>query len=326
MIIYVLRRLLIGASVLLAAIALTFGIFFLGPSDPAGTLCGDRNCTAQRLEQIKEDLGLNEPVTSQFGEYVKGLAVGTDRNGRHCDAPCLGWSYSQNRPVRDMVQQALPVTASIVLGSMFVYSFFGLLVGTLAARNRGSPADRFLIGSSQIITAIPYFVLAQLFYLYFMVFNPIWTRSGWTPLTENPWDWFKGLSGVWFFYGIVQAAIFVRYVRASMIDVQSQDYVRTARSKGLTERQVTIRHTLRASLGPFLTLLGLNVAQDMAGAIFTENIFDLPGMGRLALQSFDNGDLPVIAGIVIVTATFIILMNILIDILYGVVDPRVKLS
>lgn len=325
MLVYLLRRVLLGLSVIFAAVVATFCIFFLGPSDPAGAICGPR-CTPDRLVQIEHDLGLDKPKTEQFVNYSKGLVVGSDLGVKKCPAPCLGWSYNQNRPVRDMVFQAFPVTLSLVVGGVVVYSILGLSLGVLCARFRGKWLDKSIVGVSQFVTAIPYFVLAQVFYLYAMVFYEVIPRSSYNPITDNPFKWFIGLFGVWLFYGAIVSAGYIRYVRSAMIDVQNQDYIRTARSKGLSEPKIIMRHGLRAAIAPFLTLLGLGIAVELGGAIFTERIFDLPGMGRLAIDSFANNDLPVIAGVVVVGAVVIIAMNLLVDLLYGLVDPRVKLS
>ena len=330
--IYILRRLALSVSVVFAAIVATFVLFFMGPSDPAGAFCGQgQNCTPERVAIIEKSLGLDEPKTTQFADYVKGLAVGrdigdTDNSVKHCPAPCLGWSYRNNRPVTDMVLERFPITLSLVAGGVAVYVALALVFGVLAARFRGRALDRVIVGVSQFVPAIPYYIAALMFYLYFMVFYAIIPRSSYTPLTENPWAWFTGLLGVWLFWGAFASTGYIRYVRASMIDTQAQDYVRTARSKGISERRVLYRHALRAAIAPFITLVGLSIAFELTGSIFTERIFNIPGMGLLALESFDTGDLPVIAGVVVVAATFVTIGNLVVDLLYGVVDPRVKLS
>ena len=330
MLVYLTRRIALAVSVILAAICATFALFFLGPSDPAQALCGQRNCTPVRIAEIERSLQLDRPKVEQFTGYLKGIVAGRDfQSGgivKECPAPCLGWSYGQNRPVTTIVLERLPVTASIVIGGTVVYVVFGLLFGVLAARYRGRLVDRVIVGISQTIPSIPYYILALLFALYFMVLNPILPRSSYTPLTENPLKWVTGLFAVWMFYGLYQSTAFVRYVRASMIESQAQDFVRTARSKGISERSVAVKHALRAAIAPFMTLVGLNVAADMGGAIFTERVFDIKGMGQLALGAFANGDLPIIAGTVVIGATFVTIMNIVVDLLYGVVDPRVKLT
>jgi peptide/nickel transport system permease protein len=330
--IYILRRLALSVSVVFAAIVATFAIFFLGPSDPAGAFCGQgQNCTPERVAIIKKSLGLDEPKTTQFVHYIEGVVVGrdigdSDSSVKHCPAPCLGWSYRSNRPVTDMVLERFPVTLSLVVGGVAVYVTLALLFGVLAARFRGRLIDRVIVGVSQFVPAIPYYIAALMFYLYFMVFYAIIPRSSYTSITESPWAWFTGLLGVWLFWGAFASTGYIRYVRASMIDTQGQDYVRTARSKGISEKRVMYRHALRAAIAPFITLVGISIAFELTGSIFTERIFNIQGMGLLALDSFNTGDLPVIAGVVVITATFVTIGNLIVDMLYGVVDPRVKLS
>ncbi len=332
MLIYILRRLALSVSVIFAAIVATFVLFFMGPSDPAGAFCGQgQNCTPERVAIIKESLGLDQPKTTQFAHYIEGLVAGrdigdTDNSVKHCPAPCLGWSYRSNRPVTDMVLERFPVTLSLVAGGVVVYVVLALVFGVLAARFRGRLLDRVIVGVSQFVPAIPYYIAALMFYLYFMVFYAIIPRSSYTSITENPWAWFTGLLGVWLFWGGYASTGYIRYIRASMIDTQGQDYVRTARSKGISEKRVMYRHALRAAIAPFITLVGLSIAFELTGSIFTERIFSIPGMGLLALDSFNTSDLPVIAGVVVVAATFVTIGNLIVDLLYGVVDPRVKLS
>lgn len=329
MLIYVLRRLLLTVSVVVATVTFTFAIFFLGPTDPAAALC-NKNCTPQQIAQIEKAMGLDQPKIEQYGVYMKGLAVGrTIKTGtfrNECTAPCLGWSWIQNQPVKDMVFRAFPVTLSILLGGAVIYSFFGILGGVIAARNRGNILDRTIVGVSQFVPSIPYYILALLFFLYTMVLYPILPRSNYTSPFEDPWAWFTGLIGVWLIYGLIQSTFYVRYVRASMIDNLTGDFVRTARSKGLSENSVVYKHALRAAIVPFLTLVGLNIALDMGGAVFTETIFNLHGMGKLAIDSFNQQDLQVISGVVVVAAVTVSLGNLVVDLLYGVADPRVKLS
>ncbi|AKU16704.1 ABC transporter permease [Luteipulveratus mongoliensis] len=325
MLVYILRRLILGISVIAAAITTTFILFFLGPNDPAGAMCGDK-CTPERLELITQSLGLDKPVSEQFTQYASGLVVGTHTSVRTCDAPCFGWSYFQNRPVRDIVFEALPVTVSLVVGGAIAYTTVALIFGVLAARQRATWVDRVIVGGSQLLGSIPYFVIALLFFLYLMVFWEVIPRANWVPLTDNPWKWFTGLIGVWIFFGIVQSTGYIRYVRASMIDTQNQDYVRTARSKGLSEGTIAVKHSLRAAIAPVVTLVGLNIAGELSGTVITESIFGLPGMGRTAILAFNTGDLPIISGVVLMGCFFVVIINLVVDLLYGVVDPRVKLT
>lgn len=328
MLVYILRRVLLGFSVVMAAIVATFVLFYMGPNDPAGALCG-KNCTPDRVAQIEKDLGLDKPKVEQFTRYVEGIAMGTSEadGGKDCAAPCLGWSYVQNRSVTDIVLQAFPVTVSIVFGAIFVYTILGIAFGILTARYRGQWLDKLIVGASQGITAIPYYILALIFFLYAMKFTGIVPESRWSPPSTEGWGaWFTGMLGVWLFYGAYVSTGYIRYVRAAMIDSQSQDYVRTARSKGISEFDVTVKHALRAAIAPFLTLVGMGIAFELTGAIFTETIFGLPGMGLISIRAAENGDLPVISGVVIVGSVLIVTANLIVDLLYGVVDPRVKLS
>lgn len=329
MLVYVLRRLALSLSVIIATVSVTFVLFFVGPNDPAGAMCGTR-CTPQRVAQIEDSLGLNQPKIEQYGNYMKGLVAGRDIvNGgftSHCDAPCLGWSFQQNRSVTTMVMERLPVTASIVLGGAIVYVIVGLLLGVITARARGTFLDRIVVGLSQFVPAIPYYVLALLFYLYLVRLNPILPFTQWVNPLDSPSGWFMGMLGVWVIYGLIASTGYVRYVRSFMINNLSQDFVRTARSKGISERKVVINHALRAAIAPFVTLVGLSMATELSGAIFTERIFQVQGMGMLALNSLTQQDLPVIMGVVIVAAGFVTVANLIVDLIYGLIDPRVKLS
>ncbi|OFS15934.1 ABC transporter permease [Kytococcus sp. HMSC28H12] len=331
MLVYILRRLAISAAVIFTVILITFVVFFLGPSDPAGAICGESpSCTPERVDQIAEALGLNVPPQQQFKDFIGGIFMGREiSNGgftKVCEAPCLGWSYYRNAPVTDLVLAAFPVTASLVFGGMVVYVVIALVAGVVAAKYRGTFIDRIIVGFSQTVSSIPYYVCALIFFLYAMVFTGIVPRSAWVEPWKDPVAWFLGLIGVWLFYGTWASASYIRYVRASMIDVQNSDYVRTARAKGLSETTVSYKHALRAAIAPFVTLVGLSVSAELMGAIFTETIFGLPGMGKLAIESFGHDDLPVIAGTVIVGAVLVTLGNLIVDLLYGVIDPRVRLQ
>lgn len=335
MLIYFLRRLALAISVLFAALVTTFVVFFVGPSDPAGALCArsGRECKPAQLESYKRALGLDKPKSTQFLEYVKGIFVGQNSDTsadapvkRVCPAPCIGYSYVENRPVMDMVKDRFPVTLSIAIGGIVVYVVLGLTAGTFAAKYRGRLPDRIIVFMSQVIPAVPYYIGALLYYLYFMRLNAILPLSKYTPISEDPVAWFVGLSAVWAFYGTYAATGWVRWIRSFMIDVQNSDYVRTARSKGISESAVTIKHALRAAIPPFVTMLGLSIAGELGGAIFTERIFALPGMGNLALDAFSKDDLPVISGVVLMTAFFVTMGNLIVDMIQGLLDPRVKLS
>jgi len=322
---YILRRLVSAFSVVVVTLVASFCLFFLAPSDPAGVICGAK-CTPQRLADISSSLGLDQPAAKQLGLYMKGIVVGRDYDAggtrQHCDAPCLGYSYSLGQPVTKLLLQALPVTVSIVLGGAVVYLFLGVLAGTIAAQVRGTPLDRVVVGSTMVISSIPYFVVAVLVALY-ATFLP---HSEYHPFLDNPLLWATGLLAAWLTVGVTNAASYSRYTRASMIESLGQDFVRTARSKGISERRVVYRHGLRAALTPVATIFGIDLAFQLTGAIFTESIFGLPGLGLLTLRAFGKYDLPVLMGGVLFGAIVLVVMNLVVDIVYTFLDPRVRLG
>lgn len=327
MVTYILRRIVIALSVIIVTLVASFALFFAAPTDPAAALCG-RNCTPARIHDITESLHLNDPFPVQVGQYLKGLFVGrTFESGGtkvDCSAPCLGYSYQLGQPVTKLIGQALPVTVSIVLGASVVYLFLGVIIGVIAARTRGTIIDRVAIGTSLGIGSVPYFVIALLAALFVSgVFLP---HANWTPITTSPSAWFQGLIVAWLTFGVVNASNYVRYSRGSMIESLSEDYVRTARAKGIGERRVIYRHALRAAITPIVTIYGLDLAFSLTGAIFTEVLFGLPGLGVISLRAFNVFDLPVLMGGVLIGATVLVFLNLVVDILYTVLDPRVRLG
>ena len=327
MLLYILKRVVSAISVVFVTLVASFALFFLAPTDPAGVICGPR-CTPQRLSDIRSSLSLDQPPITQIGLYMKGLVVGRDFNNggltQHCSAPCMGYSYRLGEPVTKLLLAALPVTLSIVLGGAIIYFCVGVLSGTIAARHRATPLDRAVVGTSLFVNSIPYFVVALLVSLY--VANVILPNSTWVPFWHNPVAWASGLLGAWLTLGLTNAASYTRYSRASMIESLGQDFIRTARSKGISERRVVYRHGVRAALTPVVTILGLDVAYQLTNALFTERIFGLPGIGVLTLNAFGSYDLPVLLGGVLVGSVVLVLMNLLVDIAYTFLDPRVRLG
>ena len=325
MLLYILRRVISAISVVIVTVVASFVLFFLAPTDPAGVICGPR-CTPERLHDITESLNLDQPPIEQIGLYFKGIVVGRDYTSggvtRHCSAPCLGYSYVLGVPVTDLLAKAVPVTLSIVIGGATIYLLFGVLIGTIAARVRGTTVDRVAVGSSLVIGSIPYFVVALIIALY-ATFLP---KSQYVPFFSNPVSWAAGLLAAWLCLGLTNSASYTRYSRASMIEALGQDFTRTARSKGISERRVVYRHGLRAAMTPVITIFGVDVAYQLVNTIFTERIFQLPGLGLRLLNAFNQYDLPVLMGGVVVGATVLVVMNLVVDILYTVLDPRVRLG
>ena len=328
---YLTRRVISAISVVIATVIASFALFFIAPGDPAGAICGEARCSQQRYEDIKASLHLDRPLVQQFTEYASGIVVGRDfETGgvvTHCAAPCLGYSFKTDQPVLQEIEKRLPVTATVVLGASVVFFTVGVLVGSMAARRRGTAADRALVGTTLVMSSIPCYLVALLVALYLTILYPILPRAGYFPISDyGPVKWALGFLTPWLVLGIYNSTSYARYSRGSMVEALSEDYVRTARSKGISERRVTYLHGLRAAITPVVTIYGLDIAYLFVGSLFTESIFDLPGIGRLVLTSFFNSDLPMIMGTVIVGAVVLVTMNLLVDIVYSFLDPRVRLS
>jgi peptide/nickel transport system permease protein len=326
---YIARRIISAISVVFVTIIASFALFYLAPSDPAGAQCGVR-CTPARIAEITKSLNLDKPKGEQLVDYLGGLVAGHtyvhDGVKVVCSAPCLGYSYHLNVPVTDLVTAALPVTVSIVVGAAVVFLTLGLLTGVFAARFRNTPIDRLIIGVTQGMGAIPYFVAALLVVLYIPGIFPFIPQPDYTSIFENPAAWFSGLLLAWFTVGIFQAGQYTRYVRASMIESIGEDYVRTARAKGVSERSILFKHALRATLTPIATIFGLDLAGQLTGAVFTEKIFGLPGLGLLTIRAFGTYDFPILMAATIFGSIVLVTANLIVDVLYTVLDPRVRLS
>ena len=330
MLYFVARRLVSALSVVLVTLIATFALFFVAPTDPAAAICGERNCTQQRYNEIRDNLHLDRPKVQQFAEYTAGIFAGrtfeTSGLKQECKAPCLGFSFKSDRPVTELLKSRLPVTVSLVAGYAVLVLTIGVFVGSMAAKRRGTTGDRLLMGSTLVLSSIPYYIVALMISLYFTILYPILPRGGYTPITENPAKWFAGFLTPWLVIGIYNCTQYARYSRGSMVETLSEDYIRTARAKGLSDRVVTYKHALRSGLIPVITIFGLDIAGSLAGAIFTERIFDLPGLGNLVLSSLTTYDLPVIMATVLVASVILVAMNFIVDVAYSVIDPRVRLS
>ncbi|MGN6130871.1 MAG: ABC transporter permease [Nocardioidaceae bacterium] len=327
---YLLRRVVSGILVLVAVTLSVFMLYFYGPSDPAQAYCPKNTCTPAQLEHISANLGLDRPVFVQYGEYMKGIVVGRDikagATSTHCDAPCLGISFKQNVQVRPFLFGLFPATLSVALGGAVVFLTIGVSVGIASARKRGSAVDRGLVGFTMVATAVPYYLVALLGYLLLISKWGLFPESGYfSPFTDGPLAWFKGMLLPWVILGFFYSTAYARYSRGSMIEALNEDYVRTARAKGLSARKVALKHALRAAIVPVVTIFGIDFATLLAGTIFTEQIFNIHGIGLQGLMSIGTKDLPLISGTVLMAATFVVIANILVDLAYAALDPRVRL-
>ncbi len=326
---FLVRRILQGVLVLWLVTVAVFGIFYIGsgPASVARRLAG-KMATPQTIRFVMDRLLLNRPLWEQYAHFL-GLPVA----GRPAEGLLqgnLGYSFYHGQSVNSVLAAAFPITLSLVLGAAVLWIVMGVLSGVLSAVRARSFADRAFTGLALFFYSMPTFVLGLLLLLVFYYELTIhgiaaFPGAGFTPLTQDPFQWFRGLILPWFTLALVSAATYTRLTRGSMLDVMGEDYIRTARAKGLSERRVIFRHSLRAALTPIVTQFGLDVGILLGGAVITEQVFGMPGMGFTAVQSITQDDLPVIIGVVIVAATAVVVANIVVDAFYAVLDPRVRL-
>jgi peptide/nickel transport system permease protein len=328
---YIVRRLIAGLLVIIAVSMLVFAIFFYGPSDPALAYCPESRCTPARLDNIRHNLGLDQSAPKQYVDYMSGFVhsrhIASGGISIDCNWPCMGVSFKYRVSVFDYLWERFPATLAVALGGAVCFLTIGLSSGIFAARRRGTVADKAIVSTSLFINAIPYYLLALLAYLYLVQGLGLFPETGYhSPITEGPAKFVAGLALPWIMLGIVYSTAYARFSRGSMIDSLNEDYVRTARAKGLAERVVTRKHALRAAIVPVVTIFGLDFAVLLAGTIFTEKIFGIQGLGLAGLDAVQRTDLPMISATVMLSAGFIIVANLVVDILYSVIDPRVRLS
>ncbi|HEX5267890.1 MAG TPA: ABC transporter permease [Acidimicrobiales bacterium] len=313
------RRLAFGLIVLWAVGTAVFILYYLAPNDPAQLIAG-RQATPQTVAAVRRSLGLDKSLIHQYGSYFWRLLQGN-----------LGYSYRNSEPVTSILRRDFPVTASLALGGAVLWMIIGVLSGVLAATRPRSLADRTVTGAALLFYSMPVFLLGELMLLVFFdrmhrAGFSFFTVTGYVGPTQSVGEWARHLILPWFSLALVQAALYARLTRGSMLDVMGEDYIRTARAKGLRERRVVYRHGLRAAISPVVTQFGIDLGTLLGGVIVTETVFGLPGLGKQIVDSITGQDLPVIIAIVILASTFIVAANIAVDALYAVLDPRVRLT
>ncbi|AJE82153.1 MULTISPECIES: ABC transporter permease [Streptomyces] len=333
MLAYLIRRL--GAVLLMVLVVLltTFSIFFLLPKwagQDTAVLFAGKATGAEQLEGIRQKLGLDEPVLVQFWDFVKGIPMGRDyANGgdvTRCDAPCFGYSFRTEEPVWDTLKDALPVTGALAAGACVMWLVGGVAIGVLSALRRGSVWDRSAMVGALSGVSMPIFFTG-------MVMMGIFVHSlGWLKIDDDLSGadgidiWLQSLILPWIALAFLYAAMYARLTRATMLEVLGEDYIRTARAKGLGEPSVIRKHALRSAMTPILTVFGLDLGALLGGAVLTEQTFGLKGLGFEAVDAISNKDLPVILGVTLIAALAIAVANLVVDIMYAVIDPRVRLS
>jgi peptide/nickel transport system permease protein len=316
---YIIRRLLWVLLVVVLITLITFTIFFvMPPTDPALAFAG-KAPTQEIIAEIEDQMGLDEPVYVQYGLFVKRLFLGDEYGW-----PGFGFSYTTRSAIRDQIFDRALVTGQLAAGAAIVWLLIGIPIGVVSALKRRTIVDRAAMGFAL------FGVSAPVFWLGLMALYLFWQRLGILPGTgyvgfgEDPLEWLRHMILPWFVLAFLFAAFYARMVRGNLIETMGEDYIRTARAKGLSERRVVYKHGLRASLTPVVTMFGVDVGTLLGGAIITETVFNLDGLGSYVVRAVGRGDLPVILAVVVIAALGVAIMNLIVDIVYAYLDPRVR--
>jgi peptide/nickel transport system permease protein len=334
---FLIRRILLGIFVLWVVSMAVFFMFFKlnssGPGAVASRICG-KQCNSQQILAIEKRLHLTDPLPQQYWYFLFGYPGQDTPNGPprnhgllHGD---LGYSYINQQSVNSILKDAFPITLSLAVGSAILWLIMGTASGVWSAIRPRSLLDRAFTFTALFFYSIPTFVLGVVLLLllyYELTIHgvSIFPAPGYVSFSQSPAGWAHHLLLPWFVLASVTAAAYTRLTRGSMLDVLGEDYIRTARAKGLSERRVVLRHGLRAALTPIVTQFGIDLGTLLGGAIITEVVFDLPGLGFQSIRAITSNDLPIIIGVVVVATTAIVVANLIVDILYAVLDPRVRL-
>ena len=327
---YVIRRLLWTVLVVLLVTLLTFIVFFvMPPGNPAVRFAG-KQPTPELIAQVERQFGLDDPVYIQYPNFVKRLFLGDEcpTGIPGCGVPGLGISYDSRTAVRQELIDRTPRTLSLVVGAALIWLLVGVSIGVLSALKRRTIWDRLAMGFALFGISAPVFWLGLVALWIFTVKLPFSDSlgTGYVEFSQDPVGWFTHLILPWSCLALLYAAFYARMTRGNLIDTMGEDYIRTARAKGLPERRVIFKHGLRASLTPIVTMFGLDVALLVGGAVITETVFNIQGLGNYAVQSAVSADLPAMTGVVVIVAFAVAFMNLVVDVLYAYLDPRVRYS
>lgn len=315
---YIIRRILWGILLLILVTALMFVLFRLLPTGDPARLRAGRNASPQVIAAIRHDLGLDKSLPAQFWIYLKQVFL-------HFN---LGYSYYSNAPVRGLIVERLGATLSLMVGASFIWVATGLPIGIVSALRRRSWLDRASMGTALVFVSAPEYWLGLIaLYLFAADIGQVKIFPGagsYVSLTSDPWKWFTSLLLPWLVLAAGSAAIYARLMRGSLSETMQEDYIRTARAKGLSERRVVLHHGVRSAINPILTILALDIATLLGGAILVEVVFNIPGIGLLAYTAIRHSDLLIVQGTVLLGALFIVVANIVVDIAYAYLDPRVR--
>jgi peptide/nickel transport system permease protein len=333
---YIIRRLFAAVILLFVVSAVTYLIFFQIPRlagetpDQLAAQYVGRDPSPESIAAVKKNLGFDQPLYEQYWHFIKQIFAGAHfkygPDASFCHAPCFGYSFKNHLPVWPDITSRVPVTLSLAIGAAVIWLISGVLVGVISALRPGSFFDRFAMIIALAGVSLPIFFTGLLSLSIFSYTLHIFPPGGsYTPITENPVEWAYDLVLPWVTLAFLFAAGYARLTRAGMLETMNEDFVRTARAKGLPERTVVVRHGLRYALTPIVTIFGLDLGLLLGGAILTESTYSLNGLGKYAIDGINTNDLPKVLGVTMVGAFFIIIANMVVDMLYAVIDPRVRL-
>lgn len=311
---FILHRLLAAVPVLFLVSLITFALLSLVPGDPASAFL-DASATAEALERVRRELGLDRPYLVRMGEWYLRLLQGD-----------LGTSLLLNRSVTSAIIERLPVTLSLTAMAFILSALLGMAAGVLAAIRHGRASDQGMMTLALLGLSLPEFWLALVLIWLVAVTVPIFPAGDYVAFAQNPWQWARHLALPTFTLACVQMGFVARMTRSSMLEVLGQDFIRTARAKGLPEHQVVLQHGLVNAMIPIVTVMGIMVGALLGGAVVTEQVFSLPGLGRLIIGAVLSRDFPVIQGGLLFLALIYLVVNLVVDLLYAVIDPRVRLA
>lgn len=341
---FLIKRSASAVLVLTLIAVVLFLIFFMLPANPAQLACG-KPCTPERLARVSAFMGTDAPWYEQLGNYIRGIFFGREFGTNSassgisaagaagsaasaagaaiiCSSPCLGWSFTLNEPVTNLIMSRFTVTASLAIGAALLWVIIGVVTGVISASKEGSLFDRAFRALSSIGISSPAYLIGMLAILAFAVYLPIFPTGGYVNFSDDPLGWLQHLLLPWIVLALLNAAYYTRLTRAHMLDELQQDYMRTALAKGMPRTKVITRHALPNVMLPVLTMFGLDLGGLLGGAVITERVFSMQGLGSLLLDSVKNLDLQVLVGVTLFAAALVIVANLIVDICYRFVDPR----
>lgn len=327
MFLFIMRRLFFALLLLLVVSVVTYLLFSALPVDPAALTCG-KNCKPDLIAANRVRLGYDKPIIEQYWLFLKGIFVGRDygmgQAAFSCPAPSLGYSFSQHECVTTLIGKTFPVTAFLSIGAFILWMFIGVGSGAIAALNKGRWQDRLANTFTAIGVSLPTFYVGLLVLFSVVIWLGILPFPHYESPLEDPVKFINAMILPWITLAVLSAASYTRLTRNGMLEAMNEDFVRLGVAKGLTRRVVLRKYVMRSAMVPIVTIAGLDFAALLGGAIITESVFSLPGMGKLSIRAVVESDLPVLVGTTMVAAVFIVLANVIVDISYGFLDPRVR--